>query len=103
MVICIVLWPMRAGMRRARLEGRHMGPKPVAVDREAILGDRRRGLSLDQLSRTYGVSRTTIHRDLNQSYDAPVQAAWGLFHKFSENRQSKPQKTNGRIEAIQPL
>ena len=71
----LIIERVRAGMRRAKLEGRHIGRKPVEVDREAILGDRRRGQSLGQLARTYGVSRTTIHRVLNQGSDAPVQAA----------------------------
>ncbi len=71
----LIIERVRAGMRRARLEGRHIGRKPVEVDREAILGDRRRGQSLGQLARTYGVSRTTIHRMLNQSSTAPVHAA----------------------------
>lgn len=71
----LIIERVRAGMRRARLEGRHIGRKPVEVDRDAILGDRRRGQSLGQLARTYGVSRTTIHRLLNQGSDVPVQAA----------------------------
>ncbi len=71
----LIIERVRAGMRRARLEGRHIGRKPVEVDRDAILGDRRRGQSLGQLARNYGVSRTTIHRLLNQGSDVPVQAA----------------------------
>ncbi len=46
----LIIERVRAGMRRARLEGRHIGRKPVEVDREAILGDRRRGQSLGQLA-----------------------------------------------------
>ena len=71
----LIIERVRAGMRRALLEGRHIGRKPVEVDREAILGDRRRGHSLGQLARTYNVSRTTIHRLLQQGSDTPVQAA----------------------------
>ena len=71
----LIIERVRAGMRRARLEGRHIGRKPLEVDREAILGDRRRGQSLGQLAHTYGVSRTTIHRVLSQSLTAEVQAA----------------------------
>jgi DNA invertase Pin-like site-specific DNA recombinase len=71
----LIVERVRAGMRRARLEGRHIGRKPVEVDRAAILGDRRRGQSLGQLARTYGVSRTTIHRLLDQSSDASGQSA----------------------------
>lgn len=35
----IVEW-VRAGTRRARLEGQHIGPKPLDLDRAAILRDR---------------------------------------------------------------
>ncbi len=71
----LIVERVRAGMRRAKLEGRQIGRKPVEVDREAILGDRRRGQSLGQLARTYGVSRTTVHRLLQPASDPPVQAA----------------------------
>ena len=30
-------------MRRAKLEGRHIGRKPLDIDRQAILRDRNRG------------------------------------------------------------
>ena len=51
-------------MRRARLEGRRIGRRPLDLDREAIVRDRQGGQSLGQLARTYRVSRTTIHRVL---------------------------------------
>jgi len=38
----IVEW-VRAGMRRARLEGRHIGRRPLELDRAAILTDRQTG------------------------------------------------------------
>ena len=41
-------------------------PPPLALDRDAILRDRRHGQSLGQLARSYRVSRTTIHRILNE-------------------------------------
>ena len=47
----LIVERVRAGMRRARLEGRHIGRKPLAVDRQAVLRDRARGLSLSQLAR----------------------------------------------------
>ena len=55
---------VRAGMRRAKLEGRHIGRKPVEVDREAILCDRRRGESLRQIARGHRVSTATVRRVL---------------------------------------
>jgi len=53
-----------AGMRRARLEGRRIGRRPLDLDRAAIQRDRARGMSLAQLATTYRVSRTSIRRAL---------------------------------------
>ena len=53
---------VKAGMRRARPEGRHIGRQPVAVDREAICCDRRRGQSLRQIAKAHRISRATVHR-----------------------------------------
>jgi DNA invertase Pin-like site-specific DNA recombinase len=60
----LIIERVRAGMRRAKLEGRHIGRKPLALDRDAILRDRQRGHSLAQLAKSYLVSRATIHRVL---------------------------------------
>jgi len=62
----LIVERVRAGMRRARLEGRHIGRQPLNLDREAIVRDRRQGQSLGQLARNYSVSRTTIHRVLQE-------------------------------------
>jgi len=60
----LIVERVRAGMRRAKLEGRHIGRKPVEVDREAILCDRRRGESLRQIARGHRVSTATVRRVL---------------------------------------
>jgi DNA invertase Pin-like site-specific DNA recombinase len=52
------------GMRRAKLEGRHIGRKPLDLDRVAILRDRQLGQSLAQLAKSHRASRATIHRVL---------------------------------------
>jgi DNA invertase Pin-like site-specific DNA recombinase len=62
----LIVERVRAGMRRARLEGRHIGRMPLELDRDAIRQDRRRGRSLGELARDYSVSRTTIHRVLHE-------------------------------------
>ncbi len=67
----LIVERVRAGMRRARLEGRHIGRQPLELDRAAILSDRQHGRSLGQLAKTYRVSRTTIHRVL-QEQASPV-------------------------------
>jgi DNA invertase Pin-like site-specific DNA recombinase len=62
----LIIERVRAGMRRARLEGRHIGRRPLELDRAAILLDRQRGQSLGQLARNYNASRATIHRVLHE-------------------------------------
>jgi DNA invertase Pin-like site-specific DNA recombinase len=62
----LIIERVRAGMRRARLEGRHIGRKPLELDHASILRDRERGQSLGQLAKGHGVSRTTIHRVLRE-------------------------------------
>jgi len=62
----LIIERVRAGMRRARLEGRHIGRKPLELDHNAILRERECGQSLGQLAKGHGVSRTTIHRVLRE-------------------------------------
>jgi DNA invertase Pin-like site-specific DNA recombinase len=62
----LIVERVRAGMRRARLEGRHIGRKPLELDRPSILRDREHGQSLGQLAKAHRVSRATIHRVLRE-------------------------------------
>jgi DNA invertase Pin-like site-specific DNA recombinase len=71
----LIIERVRAGMRQARLEGRHVGRKPLDLDREVILRDRGRGQSLGELARTYRASRTTIRRVLNGVPKGPSQSS----------------------------
>ena len=63
----LIIERVRAGLRRARLEGRTLGRKPIEIDRPALLRDRSRGLSLAQLAKSYNISRTSVARALKQS------------------------------------
>ena len=62
----LIVERVRSGMRRAKLEGQHIGRPPLDLDRAGILRDRQQGQSLSGLARTYGASRTTIHRVLHE-------------------------------------
>jgi DNA invertase Pin-like site-specific DNA recombinase len=62
----LIIERVRAGMRRARLEGRHIGRRPLDLDREAILLDRRRGQSLGQIAKAHSISRATVHRVIHE-------------------------------------
>ena len=69
----LIVERVRAGMRRARLEGRHIGRPTLDLDREAIIRDRRHGDSLGTIARNHGASRTTVHRVLSDY--VPKQAS----------------------------
>jgi DNA invertase Pin-like site-specific DNA recombinase len=62
----LIVERVRAGMRRAKLEGRHIGRQPLDLDRTAILRDRQHGLSIGQIAAAHRASRTTIHRVLHE-------------------------------------
>ena len=62
----LIVERVRAGMRRARLEGRHIGRPSLELDHEAICRDRQRGQSLGQIAREHRISRTTVHRVLHE-------------------------------------
>jgi DNA invertase Pin-like site-specific DNA recombinase len=58
----LIVERVRAGMRRAKLEGRHIGRRPLDLDHAAILRDRQQGQSLSQIAHAHKISRTTVHR-----------------------------------------
>jgi DNA invertase Pin-like site-specific DNA recombinase len=66
----LIVERVRAGMRRPKFEGRHIGRKALVLDRAAILRDRQNGHSLGQLAKAHLVSRTTIHRVLGEQIPA---------------------------------
>jgi DNA invertase Pin-like site-specific DNA recombinase len=49
----LIVERVRAGMRRAKFEGRHIGRKALVLDRAAIHRDRQQGQSLGQLAKSY--------------------------------------------------
>jgi DNA invertase Pin-like site-specific DNA recombinase len=63
----LIVERVRAGMRRARLEGRHIGRRPLDIDRAAVLQDRARGQSLGQIAKAHRISRATVSRVLKST------------------------------------
>jgi DNA invertase Pin-like site-specific DNA recombinase len=61
----LIIERVRAGMRRARLEGRHIGRNPLVLDHAAIQSDRGRGQSLRQIAKDHRISTATVQRVLN--------------------------------------
>jgi len=62
----LIVERVRAGMRRARLEGTPIGRQPLVLDHDAIQRERCRGQSIRQIAKTYRISTATVQRVLNR-------------------------------------
>jgi DNA invertase Pin-like site-specific DNA recombinase len=85
----LIIERVRAGMRRAKLEGQRIGRRPAQVDRASVLRFRIHGHSLSQIATAHGVSRALISKILKEeklaSHKGPLQAP----PQAAENRQSE--------------
>jgi DNA invertase Pin-like site-specific DNA recombinase len=60
----LIVERVRAGMRRAQLEGRRIGRLPVQADEAAIHQQRREGRNLRQIARAHRISTATVRKVL---------------------------------------
>ena len=74
----LIIERVRAGMRRARLEGQRIGRAPLVLDNVAIQQDRERGQSIRQIAKGHRISTATVQRVLRQQ---PAQAQVQLLDK----------------------
>jgi DNA invertase Pin-like site-specific DNA recombinase len=63
----LIIERVRAGMRRARLEGRHIGRNPLELDHAAIQRARCQGQSLRQIANGHRISTATVQRVLRKN------------------------------------
>ena len=82
----LIIERVRAGMRRAKLEGRHIGRRPLDIDAAAVLRHRAHGQSLSQLAKTFNTSRATISRILKQAKAPVPKGAAPALLQLQENR-----------------
>jgi DNA invertase Pin-like site-specific DNA recombinase len=59
---CVIIERVRAGMRRAKLEGRRIGRAPLDIDKGQVIRDRRSGMSLTQVAKRHCISRASVCR-----------------------------------------
>jgi DNA invertase Pin-like site-specific DNA recombinase len=62
----LIVERVKAGMRRARLEGRHIGRRPLDVDRDAVMRHRASGQSLGQIAKSFSISRASVARIIKE-------------------------------------
>ena len=83
----LIVERVRAGMRRAKLEGRHIGRRPLNVDRAAVLRDRQRGLSLTDVAKAHRISRAFVSKIVRDARNAPGHEGVSPAHpQLEENR-----------------
>ena len=63
----LIVERVRAGMRRAKLEGRRIGRTPLNVNHAALVKDRLSGMSLTRVAEKYGLSRASVVRFVHES------------------------------------
>jgi DNA invertase Pin-like site-specific DNA recombinase len=71
----LIVERIRAGMRRAKIEGRRLGRAPLDVDRNALVRDRLAGMSLTDVAKKYRVSRASVVRVVRQAKQSQLVAA----------------------------
>jgi DNA invertase Pin-like site-specific DNA recombinase len=64
---CIIIERVKAGMRRAKLEGRQIGRSRLDVNREQVILDRRSGMSLTQVAKKHAISRASVCRLMKEA------------------------------------
>lgn len=63
----LIVERVKAGMRRAKLEGRQIGRAPLKIDREQVVSDRCSGMSLTKVAKKHGVSRASVCRLMKEA------------------------------------
>jgi DNA invertase Pin-like site-specific DNA recombinase len=71
----ILVERIRAGMRRARMEGQRLGRAPLNVDHDALIRDRLSGMSLTDVAKKYRVSRASVVRFVRDGQRRRLAAA----------------------------
>jgi DNA invertase Pin-like site-specific DNA recombinase len=84
----LIVERVRAGMRRAKLEGRHIGRRPLDIDRAAVLRHRAHGQSLGQIAKTFAISRATVSRILKEEAERGVSK--GVLPAPSQMQENRP-------------
>lgn len=71
----LIVERIKAGMRRARIEGRRLGRTPLDVNRDALVRDRLAGMSLTDVAKKYRISRASVVRVVREAKQRQLVAA----------------------------
>jgi DNA invertase Pin-like site-specific DNA recombinase len=76
----LIVERVRAGMRRAKLEGRRIGRAPLNVSREEVVRDRRAGMSLTKVAERHHISRASVCRFMKEAAATSARAVVQVPH-----------------------
>jgi DNA invertase Pin-like site-specific DNA recombinase len=79
----LIVERVRAGMRRAKIEGRRIGRTPLDVDHARLVKDRLSGISLTAVAKKYGLSRASVVRFVREA--EVKQRSIDIHHSFPSN------------------
>ena len=85
----LIVERVKAGMRRARMEGQQIGRPARSVDVAGLVRDRE-GHSLSWLAKEYGIGETTVRRLLKQAGEAAPKGSVQPCLQPAENKQPGP-------------
>jgi DNA invertase Pin-like site-specific DNA recombinase len=71
----LIVERIKAGMRRARMEGQRLGRAPLNINHDALVRDRLAGMSLSIVARKYGISRASVVRFVREAKRRQAVAA----------------------------
>jgi DNA invertase Pin-like site-specific DNA recombinase len=69
----LIVERVKAGMRRAKLEGRRIGRTPLNIDRQQVVEDRRSGMSLTKVAQRHHISRASVCRLMREAGATPTR------------------------------
>jgi DNA invertase Pin-like site-specific DNA recombinase len=82
----LIVERIKAGMRRARMEGQRLGRAPLKIDHDALVRDRLTGMSLTIVAKKYGVSRASVVRFVREAQQRQTAAPEQPNSKDEEKR-----------------
>jgi DNA invertase Pin-like site-specific DNA recombinase len=83
----LIIERVRAGMRRAKLEGSRIGRPRAVIDRDSVLRDRGKGHSLTRIAKDHKVSRALISRILKEEKQPGHKGSAPTPPQTTQNRQ----------------
>jgi DNA invertase Pin-like site-specific DNA recombinase len=89
----LIVERVRAGMRRAKLEGRQIGRAPLQVDRVALLRDREDGKSLGDLVIAYQISKASVCRVIKDAKQAVSKGPAPATFTAVDSKELRPPKS----------